>query len=173
MTTQHPWHQAQLQLRARTREPAAAPAQTLASLSGLEFLQAILQATVPDPQIARTLDFHLLEVELGRAVFQGLPAFAHYNPISTVHGGWHATLLDSALACAVQSVVGKDRADTTLEFEVHGVRPLTDRAAQVRAEGKVVAGGRRMATAEGRLVDCEGRLCSHGTTDCRLLDLQP
>jgi uncharacterized protein (TIGR00369 family) len=166
-----PWLDVHAKLRARTREPGVESVETLASMSGCEFLQAIVSGEIPDPPITRTLDFYLLEVEPGRAVFQGLPAKGHYNPIATVHGGWHATLLDSAMACAVQSIVEKGRAYTTLEFKIHCVRPLTDKTGPVRAEGKVVASGRRMATAEGRLVDAEGRLYSHGTTTCMLFEL--
>ena len=121
---------------------------------------------------AETLDFYLIEVESGRAVFQGHPARAHYNPIATVHGGYHATLLDSAMACAVQTLCEAGHAYTTLEFKIHCVRALTEATGPVRAEGKVVASGRRTATAEGRLVDGEGRLHSHGTTTCMLFDLQ-
>lgn len=167
----HPWQQTQLELRARTREPAVESMETLACISGCDFLQGIVHGTIPDPPITRTLDFYLLEVEPGRAVFQGLPAFGHYNPIASVHGGWHATLLDSAMGCAVHSTLEKGRAYTTLEFKIHCVRPLTDQTGPVRAEGKVVASGRRMATAEGRLVDSKGRLYSHGTTTCMLFDL--
>jgi uncharacterized protein (TIGR00369 family) len=167
----HPWQQAQIALRARTPEPGIAAMETLAGMSGCEFLQAMIRGEIPDPPITRTLDFYLLEVEPGRAVFQGQPALVHYNPIATVHGGWHATLLDSAMACAVQSIVEKGRAYTTLEFKVHCVRPLREKTGPVRAEGKVVASGRRMATAEGRLFDADGKLYSHGTTTCMLLDL--
>jgi uncharacterized protein (TIGR00369 family) len=157
-------------LRARTREPGLADPKRAASLSGLAFLQGIVAGEIPDPPITRTLDFYLLEVEPGRAVFQGLPGFAHYNPIATVHGGWHATLLDSAMACAVHTLVEPGRAYTTLEFKVHCVRPLTDRTGPVRAEGRVVASGKRTATAEGRLVDADGKLYSHGTTTCLLYE---
>jgi len=160
-------------LRARTATPGVADPARIGALGGLAFLQAILRGEIPDPPITRTLDFYLLEVEPGRAVFQGLPQRAHYNPISTVHGGWHATLLDSAMACAVQTRCEPGRAYTTLEFKIHCVRALTDQTGPVRAEGKVVASGRRMATAEGRLVDADGRLYSHGTTTCMLFDLPP
>jgi len=167
----HPW-QAQMEaLRSRTREPGLADPATAASISGLAFLQAMVRGEVPDPPITRTLDYYLLEVEPGRAVFQGMPGRAHYNPIATVHGGWHATLLDSAMACAVHTLVEAGRAYTTLEFKVHCVRALTDRTGPVRAEGKVIAGGKRTATAEGRLFDVDGRLYSHGTTTCLLYDL--
>ena len=112
----------------------------------------------------------MLQAERGRAVFMGLPQFAHYNPIGTVHGGWHATLLDSAMACAVHTLVEPGSAYTTLEFKIHCVRPLTDRTGPVRAEGTVVAAGRRTATAEGRLVDADGKLYSHGTTTCLFIE---
>jgi len=132
----------------------------------------MIRGQIPVPPITHTLDFYLIEAESGRAVFQGRPSRAHYNPIATVHGGYHATLLDSAMACAVQTLCEAGRAYTTLEFKIHCVRALTDASGPVRAEGKVVSSGRRMATAEGRLVDSEGRLYSHGTTTCLLFDLQ-
>ena len=166
----HPWQPQMDALRARTREPGLADPKRAASMSGLAFLQGIVAGEIPDPPITRTLDFYLLEVEPGRAVFQGLPGFAHYNPIATVHGGWHATLLDSAMACAVHTLVEPGRAYTTLEFKVHCVRPLMDRTGPVRAEGRVVASGKRTATAEGRLVDADGKLYSHGTTTCLLYE---
>jgi uncharacterized protein (TIGR00369 family) len=166
----HPWLAQMDALRARTREPGLADPAHAASLSGLAFLQGIVAGEIPDPPITRTLDFYLLEVEPGRAVFQGMPGRAHYNPIATVHGGWHATLLDSAMACAVHTLVEPGRAYTTLEFKVHCVRALTEGTGPVRAEGKVVASGKRTATAEGRLVDAQGRLYSHGTTTCLLYE---
>jgi len=101
----HPWMADMERLRARTREPGLANPGHAAKLGGLALLQAMIGGRVPDPPITRTLDFYLLEVESGRAVFQGLPQFVHYNAIGTVHGGWHATLLDSAMACAVHSLV--------------------------------------------------------------------
>jgi len=167
----HPWLATMDTLRARTREPGLADPVKAKSLAGLAFLQAMIRGEIPDPPITRTLDFYLLEAEPGRATFQGMPGRAHYNPIATVHGGWHATLLDSAMACAVHTLVDAGRAYTTLEFKIHCVRALTDRTGPVRAEGKVIASGKRTATAEGRLVDAEGKLYSHGTTTCLLYDL--
>ena len=158
-------------LRARTREPGLADPARAASLSGLAFLQALVAGDIPDPPITHTLDFYLLEVEAGRAVFQGMPARAHLNPIATVHGGWHGSLLDSAMGCAVHTLVEAGRTYTTLEFKVHFVRALTERSGPVRAEGKVVASGKRIATAEGRLFDANGKLYSHGTTTCLLHDV--
>jgi uncharacterized protein (TIGR00369 family) len=166
----HPWQDRMERLRARTPEPGLANPGHAAKLGGLDLLQAMIRGEVPDPPITRTLDFYLLEVERGRAVFQGQPGLAHYNPIGSVHGGWHAALLDSAMACAVHTLVEPGAGYTTLEFKVHCVRPLTEKSGPVRAEGRVVASGRRTATAEGRLVDAEGRLYSHGTTTCLFVE---
>ena len=166
----HPWQAQMDALRARTREPGVESTEMLASMSGCEFLQAIVRGEIPDPPITRTLDFYLLEAEAGRAVFLGEPQFAHYNPIGSVHGGWHATLLDSAMSCAVHTLVEPGFGYTTLEFKIQCVRPLTTKTGPVRAEGKVVAAGRRTATAEGRLVDADGRLYSHGTTTCLFIE---
>jgi uncharacterized protein (TIGR00369 family) len=169
MTT---WQQDYEALRARVKGPGLVEPARAVRMSGLELLQGIASGTVPYPPINDTLDFFLLEVEKGRAVFQGLPSMKHYNPIGTVHGGFHATLLDSAMACAVHSLVLPGQAYTTLEFKVHLVRPLTEKTGPVRAEGKIVASGRRTATAEGRLVDEAGRLYSHGTTTCMIFDVE-
>ena len=169
----HPWQLHLDQLKAGFKPPGQADADTLKHISGLEFLRRMIRGELPTAPISQTLDFYLIEAEPGRAVFQGRPTHAHYNPIATVHGGYHATLLDSAMGCAVQTLCEAGRAYTTLEFKIHCVRPLTELTGPVRAEGKVISSGRRMATAEGRLVDSEGRLYSHGTTTCMLFDLQP
>jgi len=168
----HAWQSHLDALKAGFKAPGLAHADTLRRMSGLAFLRGMIQGDVPVPPIAQTLDFYLIEADPGRAVFQGRPAHAHYNPIATVHGGYHATLLDSAMACAVQTLCEAGQGYTTLEFKIHCVRPLTDATGPVRAEGKVVASGRRTATAEGRLFDSDGRLYSHGTTTCLLFDLQ-
>ena len=164
------WRAEMDRLRSRTATPGTISLELVHELSGLALLQGIVTGAISDPPISRTLDFYLLEVEEGRAVFQGMPGFEHYNPMATVHGGWHGTLLDSAMACAVQTLCEVGRAYTTLEYKVNCVRPLTDQTGPVRAEGKVVASGRRSATAEGRLFDASGRLYSHGTTTCMMID---
>lgn len=109
-------------------------------------------------------------VRAGLAVFQGHPKLEHYNPLGTVHGGWTATLLDSAMGCAVHSMLSAGRGYTTLEFKLNFVRPLTDAVPLVRAEGKLIHGGKQVATAEGRLVGPDGKLYAHATTTCLIFD---
>jgi uncharacterized protein (TIGR00369 family) len=114
------------------------------------------------------MGFHLTEVDKGRAVFEGVPEFHHYNPIGTVHGGFAATLLDSALGCAIFSTIEKGDAWTTLELKFNLVRPLSKDTGPVRAEGRVVHRGRTVATSEGDLKDRAGKLYAHATTTCMI-----
>jgi len=148
----------------------ATPAQ-VAARSGLELMRAMLAGELPYAPIAKTLDFMLLEVDEGRALFQGTPGPAHFNPMGTVHGGWYATLLDSALGCAVHTMLPAGRAYTTAEFGVNLVRAIGAKAPRVRAEGKVIHCGRQLATAEARLVGPDGTLYAHATTTCLVFDL--
>ena len=141
----------------------------LRTLSGLEFLQKLVRRELPGPPISALMDFALVEVTPGRAVFAGRPAEFHYNPIGVVHGGLAATLLDSAMGCAVQSMLAAGFGYTTLEVKVNFVRALTADTGPVRCEGTVVYMGRRTATAEGRLVDGAGKLYAHATTTCIVL----
>ena len=140
----------------------------LKSYDGLGFLKAIIAGTVPQPPISEVLGFHLIEAENGRAVFEGLPEFRHYNPIGTVHGGFAATLLDSALGCAIFSTLAKGDAWTTLELKLNFVRALTEGTGPVRAEGRIVHRGRTVATSEGDLKDSAGKLYAHATTTCMI-----
>lgn len=140
----------------------------LKSHSGLDFLNGMVAGTVPQPPIAETLGFRLAEVELNRAVFEGLPEFHHYNPIGTVHGGFAATLLDSALGCAIFTTLLKGEGWTTLELKLNFVRALTKHTGPVRAEGRVIHRGRTVATSEGDLKDRAGRLYAHATTTCMI-----
>jgi len=138
------------------------------SYDGLAFLKAIVDGTLPQPPISEVLGFHLVKVENGHAVFEGLPDFCHYNPIGTVHAGFAATLLDSALGCAIFSTIAKGEAWTTLELKINLVRPLTKDTGPVRAEGRIVHRGRKVATAEGSLKDRAGKLYAHATTTCMI-----
>ena len=140
----------------------------LQSYDGLGFLKAIIGGKAPHPPISELLGFHLTEIEQGRAVFEGLPEFRHYNPIGTVHGGFAATLLDSALGCAVFSTIAKGDSWTTLELKFNLVRPLNEDTGLVRAEGRIVHRGRTVATAEGDLKDRAGKLYAHASTTCMI-----
>lgn len=144
----------------------------VAGRSGLELMQAMLGGELPYPPIARTLDFLIVEVGPGTAVFQGTPQLNHYNPLGSVHGGWFATLLDSALGCAVQTLLPPGRAYTTAELGVNLVKAITTRVPRVRAEGRVLHCGRQLATAEARLVGPDGTLYAHATTTCLVFETQ-
>ena len=146
--------------------------QQVAGRSGLELLQAMLRGELPYPPIARTLDFQLLEVGEGRAVFQGQPGPGHLNPMGGIHGGWYATLLDSALGCSVHTMMPAGRAYTTAELGVNLVRSIGPKVQRVRAEGRVIHCGRQLATAEARLVGPDGTLYAHATTTCLVFDLR-
>ena len=135
-------------------------------LTGLEFLQAMLEGKFPLPPISKTLQFRLVEIEKGRALFTSVPVIDFYNPLGTVHGGYAATLLDSCMGCAVHTTLPAGVGYTTLEFKVNFVRPLTHETGLVRAEGKVISSGKRIATAEGKLFDDRGILYAHATTTC-------
>ena len=140
----------------------------LKSYDGLGFLKAIIAGTVPNPPISELLGFHLTEAEEGRAAFEGLPEFRHYNPIGTVHAGLAATMLDSALGCAIFSTIAKGETWTTLELKLNLVRPLTKDTGPVRAEGRVIHRGRTVATSEGDLKDRAGKLYAHASTTCMI-----
>jgi uncharacterized protein (TIGR00369 family) len=166
------WRAEEAAVRARlqTAPGVAAPAQ-IAGRSGLQIFQALLAGEIPPPPMAVTLDFTLLSIEPGLAVFQGQPRISHYNPMGTVHGGWFATLLDSAMGCAVHSTLPAGKAYTTLELKLNLVRALTEAVPLVRAEGRLVHGGRQVATAEARLVGPDGQLYAHASTTCLVFDL--
>jgi uncharacterized protein (TIGR00369 family) len=140
----------------------------LKSYDGLSFLRAIIAGTLPQPPISELMGFHLIEAENGRAAFEGLPEFRHYNPIGSVHGGIAATLLDSALGCAIFSTLHKGDVWTTLELKLNFVRAMTKDTGPVRAEGRIIHRGRTVATSEGDLKDRAGKLYAHATTTCMI-----
>lgn len=170
------WQRQEREFHARRRlGPAGeslgvARIEQLAGKSGMEVLGGIFSGELPAPPISDTLDFTLIEIEPGRAVFQGRPQQRHYNPLGTVHGGWFATLLDSAVGCAVHTTLAPGKSYTTLELKVNMLRALTAKVPLVRAEGKIIHAGRQIATAEGRLFDAGGRLYAHATTTCLVFD---
>jgi uncharacterized protein (TIGR00369 family) len=135
-------------------------------MTGLEFVQGLAGKTLPLNTIARTLGYDVIEAESGRVVVAIDPTSDHLNPAGTVHGGLTATLLDSCMGLAVQSTLEKDMSQTTLEFKISLLRPITPETGTIRAEGVVLNRGRRIGTAEGRVTDGRGRLLAHGTTTC-------
>jgi uncharacterized protein (TIGR00369 family) len=141
----------------------------LLSMSGLDFMRAILDGRVAGPPIAALRDYRLHLVEPGRVVFRGTPGFAHTNPMGTVHGGWYGTLLDSAMACAVMTAVPKGSWYTTLEYKVNITRPIPP-GTPIEAEGIVQHAGRTTGVAAGTIRGAgDGRLYATGSTTCVIL----
>lgn len=146
------------------------PAAELASMSGIEFLRKMFAGELPHATMMQQVGFTRGSAEPGLVVFQAMPGPQHYNPIGSVHGGFTATLLDSAMGCAVQSMLPAGIIYTTLEFKISLVRAITSDTGEVRAEGRALNVGRRVGTAEGRLLDSTGRLLAHGTSTCLVMD---
>jgi uncharacterized protein (TIGR00369 family) len=135
-------------------------------MSGLEFVQGLAAGTLPLNTIAQTLGYDVVEAENGRVVVALVPTGAHLNPAGTMHDGLTATLLDSCMGLAIQSTLEKGIGQTTLEFKISLLRPITPETGAITAEGKVLNCGRRIGTADGRVTDARGRLLAHGTTTC-------
>lgn len=140
-----------------------------AHLSGLEFLQSIIDGEHPAAPISRLMEFNIVEVEHGRAVFEGTPTDRVYNPIGSVHGGYSMVLIDSVTACAVQTTLPAGVGYGTIENKVNLTRQITRDSGLLRAEGKVVHVGSRIATAEATVVDSQGRMVAHGTSTCLII----
>lgn len=139
-------------------------------MTGLEFVRGLADGTLPLNMIAQTLAYDVTEVEKGRVLITAVPTTALLNPAGTVHGGFTATLLDSCMGLAIQTMLEKGFGSTTLEFKISLVRPITPETGLIRAEGKVLNSGRRIGTAEGRVTDNKGRLLAHGTTTCLVFE---
>ena len=139
------------------------------SMAGIEFLRAIRDGRLPHPPICALLGYRLAQVDAGRAVFEISPAEQHYNPIGVVHGGIAMTLLDSAMGCAVQTQMPAGGGYTTLEAKTNLVRAITSSTGTLRAIGTVLHAGKRVASAEARLVDAGGKLYAHATSTCIVL----
>ena len=139
-------------------------------MSGLEFVQGLADGTLPLNTMARTLDYDVTEAASGRVVVTAQPSAIHLNPAGTVHGGLAATILDTCMGLAVQTTLEKGIGQTTLEFKISLVRPITPETGMIKAEGLVLSRGRRIGTAEGRVTDANGRLVAHGTTTCLIFE---
>jgi len=164
------WQARDAEVRERMKNTGLGRPEQFAGKTGMQVFEAMLAGEIPAPPISRTLDFALVEVEPGRVQFQGKPLFAHYNPLGTVHGGWIATLLDSALACAVHTLLPAGKTYTTLELKVNYVKGLTERVPLVRAIGEIIYSGGRIGTSQGKLIGPDGTLFAHATTTCIILD---
>lgn len=151
--------------------PGVARPEDIEGLTGLEVMQAMMDGKIPYAAIARTLNFTVVEISTGVAIFQGEPLAEHLNPLGTIHGGWAAAMLDSALGCSVHTMMPPGRGYTTAELGVNYVKALTPKVQRVRAIGKVIHCGRQLATAEARLVGPDGTLYAHATTTCLVFEL--
>jgi uncharacterized protein (TIGR00369 family) len=139
-------------------------------MSGLEFVQGLADGSLPTNTMARTLGYTISEASAGRVVVHAEPNDEHLNPEATVHGGLVATILDTCMGPAILSMLPKGLGSTTLEFKISFLRPITPQTGLVRAEGTVLTRGRRVGTAEGRVIDGENRFLAHGTTTCLIFD---
>lgn len=137
----------------------------------IDVFRKMIGRELPAPPISEHFDFTLTEIEPGRAVFEGKSKPSFYNPLGTVHGGFIATLLDSAMACAIHSTLEAGKGSTSVEIKVNFVRPIFEKTGNLKAVGEIVNVGRQIASAEGRLLDENGKLYAHGTTTCFIFDL--
>ena len=147
------------------------PRETVFGMTGLEFLQKLVDHSLPAPPFAEASGIWISKVEEGRAVFEGRPSLRFYNPLGTVHGGWISTLIDSAMGCAVHTVLKAGQVYTTVDMNVSFVRPVFDKTGVLRCEGKIIHVGSRIATSEGRVWDKSGALIAHGTETCAIMNL--
>ncbi len=142
----------------------------IGDMTGIEVMRAMMEGRLPAPTISRAMDFILVHLGEGSAIFQGAPGPDHLNPMGTVHGGWYATLLDSAMGCAVHTLLPPERGYTTTNLSVNLVRAIPGRVQRVRAEGRVLHCGRQLASAEARLIGPDGTVYAHGTSTCLVFE---
>jgi uncharacterized protein (TIGR00369 family) len=147
------------------------PIEVMASMSGLDFVRAIFAGELPEPPIMQTVGPFDCTAEPGAVVINSVPGLQHYNPIGSVHGGYAAILLDSAMGLAVQTMLPAGSGYTTLEFKISFIKAITKDTGPIRTEGRVFNVGRRAATAEARILDGSGRLLAHATTTCLVFEI--
>jgi uncharacterized protein (TIGR00369 family) len=152
-------------------EYGVTPTEVMASMTGIDFVRALFDGRLPAPPIMQTIEPFDSAAEPGHVVFHSTPGFRHYNPIGSVHGGYAATLLDSAMGLAVHTMLPPGTGYTTLEFKISFIRGMTKDTGPVRSEGHILNVGRRAATAEARVSDAKGRLLAHATTTCLVFEL--
>jgi uncharacterized protein (TIGR00369 family) len=152
-------------------EYGVTPPEIMASMAGVDFVRAIFAGRLPAPPIMQTVEAFDSTADPGVVVMHSIPGFRHYNPIGSVHGGYAAILLDSAMGLAVHSMLPAGSGYTTLEFKISFIRGMTKDTGPVRTEGRVLNVGRRAATAEARITDSQGRLLAHATTTCLVFEI--
>jgi uncharacterized protein (TIGR00369 family) len=156
---------------ARKIEYGVTPTEVMAAMPGIDFVRAMFAGRLPEPPIMQTVEPFDCTAEPGVVVIHSIPGFRHYNPIGSVHGGYAATLLDSAMGLAVHSMLPAGTGYTTLEFKLSFIRGMTKDSGKVRTEGRTLHVGRRTATAEARITDAKGRLLAHATTTCLVFEI--
>jgi uncharacterized protein (TIGR00369 family) len=147
------------------------PTAVLAATPGVDFVRAMFSGVLPQPPIMQGVELFDCVADPGVVVLNSIPGFRHYNPIGSVHGGYAAILLDSAMALSVHTMLPAGTGYSTLEYKVSFIRAITQDIGAIRTEGRVLNVGRRAATAEGRITDAKGRLLAHGTTTCLVFDI--
>ena len=152
-------------------EYGVTPTEIMASMTGIDFVRATFDGKLPAPPIMQTVEPFDSTAEPGVVVLHSIPGFRHYNPIGSVHGGYAATLLDSAMGLAVHTMLLAGTGYTTLEFKISFIRGMTKDTGVVRSEGRTLNVGRRTATAEARITDANGRLLAHATTTCLVFEI--
>jgi uncharacterized protein (TIGR00369 family) len=152
-------------------EYGVTPPEVMASMPGIDFVRAIFAGKLPAPPIMQTIEPFDSSAEPGVVVMHSTPAFRHYNPIGSVHGGYAATLLDSAMGLAIHAMLPAGTGYTTLEFKISFIKGMTKDTGPVRTEGRTLNVGRRTATAEARITDSKGRLLAHATTTCLIFEI--
>ena len=157
--------------REQLAPPGVADREQLRARSGIEFLKGIGNGELPPAPIAELMGIVPIAVEPGVAIFQGTPGLQHYNPSGVVHGGYAATMLDTAVGCAIHTMLPAGKGYTTLELKVNYIRAMTDKVGPVRAEGKVITLGGQVGIAEGRITDANGKLYAFATTTCLVFDI--
>ena len=150
---------------------ATLPRDEIAGLSGLEILRRMIAGELPAPPFARTMAIWAGEADEGRVVFHGEPRADFFNPLGTVHGGWIGAILDSAMGCAVHSLLKPRQIYTTTSMTIHYVRAVMPGQGDVRCEGIATYRGNRTASSEGKLFDAQGRLLAHGIETCKIMDV--
>lgn len=152
-------------------EYGVTPMEVVASMAGVDFVRAMFAGKLPAPPIMQTVEPFDSSAEPGIVAFHSIPGFRHYNPIGSVHGGYAAILLDSAMGLAVHSALPPGSGYTTLEFKISFIKGMTRDTGVVRTEGRTLNVGRRAATAEARITDAKGRLLAHATTTCLVFEM--